>query len=642
MGYPIAMKNEKRITACTLDCPDTCSLAVSCREDGSLSFTGNPDHPFTRGFICPKTARFCERLTHPDRITQPLVREGANYWPVSWDDAFRLIAKRIDRLRSRPESILHVRGYGYRGVLADASKWFFGKLGASTTCGSPCDSAGMAAFEEDFGALAQNDIHDLGNAARIVNWGRDLSRSSVHLAAIVRNARKGGAKVLSISPGGDGNADFSDHMVRIRPGTDRFLAAALCMGLADAGVADEVADRCANFEEFRGLLAGLDLGELLGACDVAPEDYARLLRWYAADGPTATLVGWGLQRYLNGGENVRFIDAVATLSGNMGISGGGSYYGHSSGRNFIKWAARDVAPAPRALPVHDIGRAIIEADPPIEMIWVDGVNLINQLPAGDVTAEAFGRCGFVVAVEAFFTDTALRADLILPCALMAEREDVVGSSLHDWVNWSAKVLDPPGEARCDWDILAELGSRLAEPIIMPDREEALRTALDSPALHATPEELRAAGFLKASWPQVAFEGMCFAHPDGLCRLPDVLSPEPDAHAKYPCRLLTLVSRRAIHSQIPVDEDPEALEAFVSPANPCVVGLDTSVPVYAATPRGRVAVRVRFDETIHPSAVIVRRGGWMRHGRSLNPIIAPMETDRGGGTAYYSQCVRLEN
>ncbi|MFK4763733.1 molybdopterin-dependent oxidoreductase [Desulfobaculum sp. SPO524] len=635
------MKNERCITACTLDCPDTCSLVAQRDEDGAIRLRGNPDHPFTRGFMCSKTQRFGERLTHGERITQPLVREGGNYWPVTWDEVFSLIARRVNKLRRTPESILHVRGFGYRGVLADASKYFFRSLGASATSGSVCDEAGIAACEQDFGELAQNAPDDLLRARRIVNWGRDLSRSSVHLAALVRQAKKGGAQVLTISPGGDGNADFSDALVRIRPGTDRFLAAALCKGLMEQGVDAAVARRCANLDALSRGLERWTVAELLARCEVTPSDYAELLRWYAEDGPTAMLIGWGLQRYVHGGENVRFINAVALLSGNIGVSGGGSYYGISSSRNFVKWA-KDAGTPSRNLPIHDLGRAILRADPPVEMIWVDGMNPVNQIPAGDILEEAFGKCGFVVVVESFFTDTALRADVILPCALMMEREDVVGSSMHNYVNWSAKCFDPPGEARCDWDIYAELGRRLEQPIHLPDPEEVLKTALDSPSLGVTPETLRERGFVEGQWPRVAFEGLEFSHADGLYRFPEHLHEEPEADAAYPSQLLTLVSKRAIHSQIPFDEDPEAPEAFVSPQSPELRGLDLERQVYVATARGRVAVRVRLDESLHPGVIVVRRGGWMRHQRCLNPLITPSETDLGGGTAYYSQRVRLEN
>lgn len=637
------MSDAPLITACTRDCPDGCSLLATRDADGRQRLRGNPAHPFTKGFICAKTRAYPDLLEHPQRITEPLVREGSGYWPVTWDEALGLVARRLDKLRATPERIFHLRGHGRRGVFAQATDWFFARLGSATLSGSPCDEAGIAACVADFGALDHNHPEDILNAARIVNWGRDFSRHSVHQAALVKAARADGARVLTISPGGDGNAPYTDRFLRLVPGTDRFLAAALAKALAEAGPPGAVRAAVADYEALAAFLGSLDTDALLAACGVGRADFEELLAWYAGDGPTATVVGWGLQRYLHGGANVRWINAAAVLSGNVGRLGGGAYFNISSARNFTDWTAGADGGRPRrTLPVHDLGRSMLAADPPLGLVWVDGSNAVNQFPAGDAIAEAFARCPMVVVVDAFFTDTALRADLILPCSLMLEREDALGSCMHDWVAWAAKVRDAPGQAREDWDILSDLGARLAEPLAMPDREEVLARALASPSLGATPEELRSRGFLKGDWPEVAFEGLRFGHADGKCRLIRELPPEPEADAAHPLHLLTLISGRTIHSQLPPDEEPGPPEAFVSPASPALAGLDLRAPVFVASSRGRVRVELRMDESLHPAALVVRRGGWMRHGRGLNPLVRPMETDLGGGAAYYSQRVRLEN
>ena len=582
-------------------------------------------------------------MRHPERITEPLIREGSGYWPVSWDDALRLVASRIDRLRSRPERMLHVTGHARRGVFADASNWLFAKLGSSMLSGSPCDEAGIAGCIEDFGALDHNYPEDLLNATRIVNWGRDFSRHSVHQAALVKQARAKGVRVLSISPSRDGFDEYCDVFIAIRPGRDRFLAAALCRALVERGVADEVRRAVGNYDAVvRGLMAE-DTDTLLAECGVPRADFDELLGWYTAAGPTATVVGWGLQRYLFGAANVRWANAVAVLSGNVGIRGGGTYFNIGSGRNFTSWiAGADGGRERRTMPVHDLPRSILRADPPVEFMWVDQVNALNQFPGGDTAVEAFGRCPMVVVVDAFFTDTALRADLILPCALMTEREEVLGSCMHDWVAWSAKVQDPPVQARDDWDIIADLGARLADPLTLPEREDVLAQALDSPSLRTTPEALRERGFMRGDWPEIAFEGMRFAHPDGKCRLMESIPRDPAPAPDYPLHLLTLISGRSLHSQRQPDQPPEPPEARVHPDSPALAGLDQDRPIYVVSPRGRIQVHLSLDPTVHPEALVVRRGGWMRHAQSMNPLVQPLETDLGGGTAYYSQCVRLAN
>ena len=103
------------VTACTMDCGDACSLIV---DEEKKTIRGNPAHPFTKGFCCKKGGRSFTRLDAEDRIVTPLVRENGDFREASWDEAMGLVAARLDAARAVPESILHIHGHGYRGVLA--------------------------------------------------------------------------------------------------------------------------------------------------------------------------------------------------------------------------------------------------------------------------------------------------------------------------------------------------------------------------------------------------------------------------------------------------------------------------------------------------------------------------------------------
>ena len=328
------------ITACTMDCPDACSLVVNQREDNRVLLKGNPDSPFTAGFTCRKVKDHIKRLQHPERIRHPLLRVDDTWQRITWEAALDLCAQKIQELRSQPKSILHIKSDGAKGVLKAATALFFSILETSRTVGSLCDAAGFMAYVHDFGSRKNNDINDLVNAARIVNWGKDFSRSSIHTAAIIRKARKRGTRVLTISPGGDGNDAYSDDHIRIRPGTDRFLAAAVIRQLwEERQIPSELLENTKNPEKFLELISGWTAEQLSHACEVSTEDVEKLRLWYRQqDRPTATFVGAGLQRYRYGGENTRFINALALLSGNIGISGGGSYFHLHAYRNLnLSW-----------------------------------------------------------------------------------------------------------------------------------------------------------------------------------------------------------------------------------------------------------------------------------------------------------------
>jgi len=626
------------ITACTLDCPDACSLLAETGPEG-LRLRGNPDHPFTRGFACPKLDVHRRRLASPHRLRSPRLKVNGTWQDIGWDEALGLCAEKMNQYRAEPRSILHVRGAGNRGVVKALSNLFFRTLGTSGLHGSLCDEAGIAACTEDFGCLRTNDISDILNTSALINWGRDLARGSVHTAAMVRALRKKNVPVVTIAPGADTAHGFTDHFVRIRPGTDRFLAAAVLKEvLRRKGLAPEVAAACRDLIGFEELLAGCG-PELLEWCGVASADVALLADHYAGSTPVATLLGWGLQRYRFGGQNVRFINALAMLGGHVGRSGGGASYNLSSMGNFhLPW--KGTTTYGRTLLMPDLAREIRRADPSVRMAWVECINPANQFPEAAEVVKALSGLDFVVVADAFMTDTAEAADLILPVALMLEQEDLVGSFLHEYVQLSAKAVEPPDGVRTDYEILAELGRRLASPVRMPEPEEALRQALCSPTLDTSLEELRRVGYARSTHPAVAFADLRFGHEDGLYHPPSRLDPPPAAPGDYPLSLLTLINRRFVHSQILPEDQGGRPVVTVHPRTLEGLGL-TPGSGRLVTELGYLEVSLAVDESIHPQCVVYRRGPWCKYGGGVNRIIRFVETDLGGGSAYYEQRCRLE-
>jgi anaerobic selenocysteine-containing dehydrogenase len=246
----------------------------------------------------------------------------------------------------------------------------------------------------------------------------------------------------------------------------------------------------------------------------------------------------------------------------------------------------------------------------------------------------------VVVVDGFMHDTAMLADVILPPAFMFEREDVLGSFVHNCVNHCAKAVEPAGQCRPDFEIMADLGARLASPVIRPPAAVCLAEGLRKAGISL--DELREHGFVKVNYPRVAFKDMVFAHPDGLYRFPESLSPEPDRDPEYPLQLLTLVRGSALHSQIPEADQAGYPTVWIAKDNPAFAALNPAMDAYLVTPAGSMRVSVETVPGLHPRALIMRRGGWMKFGHSANVIIEPRLTDMGEGCAYYSQHCRLEN
>jgi anaerobic selenocysteine-containing dehydrogenase len=632
------------ITACTMDCPDACSLIFSQKPDGTFKIRGNPDHPFTRGIICGKIKKHFLRLSSPHRIAHPMIRKNSRWIKISWDNALDICAEKLNHYRKRPESILHIQGEGAKGILKQTGKLFFGQMGASRLRGSLCDAAGIVAFLKDFGSRENHDPHDILNSRKIVIWGKDLSRSSIHMADLVQQARKNGAKVLSISPEGTQNAAFSHDRIRIRPGTDRFFAAAAIHRFLEKGQpGQDIISSTINWDTFEKLISNQSVIELLKGCDIDEDHLNLIFSYYSGRGPCATIIGAGLQRYEYGGENVRFINALALISGNIGISGGGSYFHLHSLKNLnTQWTDVSKQFPRRSFRAPMIGKEIASADPPVRMIWVNGSNVVNQSPDIYGTIKAFENVEFKVVVDAFMTDTAKPADLFLPSTLMFEQEDIIGSYLHDFVHYVPSVIKPPDEARDDFWIFTQVGKRLSPPIDLPGLRTCLQNGLNTALLDISLDALKKQKFVRAVRNPIPYSGLKSDHSDQKFRLPGILHPEPEAPEDYPLRLLSLVRQNAIHSQILPENQKSLPIAWVSPETAKHIGVNPEKAVYLVSPKGTIEVCLREKEGLYPNTVLYRRGDWLSCGGGVNRIIEASVTDMGSGAAFYRQYVRLEN
>ncbi|MDH3329609.1 MAG: molybdopterin-dependent oxidoreductase, partial [Desulfobulbaceae bacterium] len=278
----------------------------------------------------------------------------------------------------------------------------------------------------------------------------------------------------------------------------------------------------------------------------------------------------------------------------------------------------------------------------VKMTWVNGSNIVNQAPDSQTIRTAFRSVEFTVVVDAFMTDTASLADMILPSTLILEQTDIVGSFLHNYVHCAAPVIDPPRKAQDDFWILTELGKRLDPPIVMPAADECLKASMNSPYLKNRFEELNDKRFVKARRPTIVYEGLRFNHPDGLYHFPADLHDELQPPSDYPLRLLSLVRRDAIHSQIAPEKQAGLPKVWIAPENSILKAVDPTKEVFLVSPLGRLQVQLETLSGLHPETVIYRRGDWIKCGGGVNQLIEARLTDMGNGSSYYSQFVRLEN
>ncbi len=632
----------QRRTTCNRDCPDACGILADVEKGRVVRLRGDPEHPVTRGFLCRRTQRFLERQYDPDRLLHPLIRRGSDFEEATWEEAFERIAERMRHLKESygPAAIMHYRCGGSLGIMKAVTDYFFQEFGPVTIkSGDICSGAGEAAQLADFGTFDSHDIRDLVNARSIVLWGKNVCVSNVHLIPFLKEAQKRGASLLSIDPAATRTDALADVVIRCAPGGDAAIALAVVRRLREAGRLDPDAPRyCRNFDAFCDLADSRTVEQWCTLGGIERRHIDRLAEAYGHP-PAATLIGWGLQRRTYGASTVRTIDALAAVSGNLGISGGGASFYYPR-RAAFDHSFLDESTAPRRIPEPLLGPGLREAhDPPVEMVWITAANPVAMLPDSRTVARAL-RERFTVVVDSFLTDTARCAQVVLPTTTMLEEDDLLGAYGHHWLAESRPVIPPPESVKSDYEIVQELAPRVGLNGVFTDDVETWKRRLLKPLLdRGIPREAFLKGpVLQPDAKQVLFEDRVFATPDGRVNLITEYHVPPPPDSAYPLRLMACSTPEAQSAQWPAHRQVGPAEVVVHPD--AAPGFADGQIAVLESARSSIRVRLKFDPRQRRDVALMEKGGWFFQGRCANELIEAEVTDAGECAVYYDTPVRV--
>ena len=643
---------DTRRTTCNRDCPDACSIQVQVEDGRATLLRGDPDDPVTRGFLCERTSRFLGRQYDPQRFTTPLLRRGgldSPLQPVGWDEALDIAAERLLAVRAEwgPAAVLHYRSGGSLGMLKVVADLLFERFGPVTVKrGDICSGAGEAAQVADFGLCESGDVFDLAHSRTIVLWGKNVHTSNVHLLPVLRQAQAAGAAIVGFDPVRTRAAELCELFLQPRPGADFALAMGLARWLFDQDAIDPRApQRCERFEAFRDLARTHDLPAWAEQADVPPHELARAAELYAR-GPAAILVGWGLGRRRNGSLTTRAIDALCAISGNLGRAGGGVSYYYRRRAAFDTSFVRGLAAAPRSFAESRLGHELLAAtDPPVHAVWVTAGNPVSMLPDSGSVRAALRSTDFNVVVDTHPTDTTDCAHLVLPTLTLLEDSDVLGAFGNHWIRVSEPAVEPPGAGnggpRHELHILQGLARRLGlEDALagsVDDWKRRLLRRLEPAGVGL--ERLRQGPARNPFAEPVLFADGRVERPGGRVDLLDRQPlPPPRTDAEWPLTLLAASTPKAQSSQWSVALPPGPAEVRVHPES--AAGARDGERCRLESRLASIEVVVRHDGTLRRDIAWMAKGGMLRDGRCANLLVSAIESDEGGGAAYYDELVRL--
>jgi anaerobic selenocysteine-containing dehydrogenase len=655
-------------SACPLNCWDSCGFLVTVEDGKVTKVEGNPEHPITQGKICGRGRMLENRANSEDRLLYPLKKIEGRFQQISWEQALGEIAEKLAYYKDNfgTISVLHSHDYSNSGLLSNLDSRFFNLYGGVTELtGSICWGSGIEAQNWDFGDAYSHAPEDLENSKHVVIWGRNVARTNMHLFQNLQAVKKNGTKIYVIDPIYNATAKLANEYISIKPGFDGLLAAGIMKELLRMELQDVefLANQTVGFEDLKTLLDSVTL-EYISQVTEVPAEIITLLAGVYADRPVSTIMGLGMQRYENGGNTIRLLDALVAVSGNIGIAGGGANYANKQvGQSFDyqNMAMPEQKKASRTFTMMRQAEGILSAvDPEIKMGIVTCGNPLTQVPDTNRVRKAFESLETLVVIDQFMTDTAELADYVLPAATAFEVEDVYYSSMyHHYVNHGPKLVEPPGEAKPDAWIWEELATRLG----FGDEFNFTREEFIGMGLAALTEKgisldkIRVEKFAelpvdKIPWadrsfktPSGKYEFTSSAVADGKIKLSlptETKWTNSELAEKYPYTLLTIHPLRSNHSQHFHLFQPEPyVKVEIAESVAAEKGLKDQDYVRVWNDRGEVKGTVSIFKMAHPGTVNIDEGLSARFGGSVNQLTSSRESDNGLGSTLYDCLVNIE-
>jgi thiosulfate reductase/polysulfide reductase chain A len=474
-------------TFCEL-CFWNCGVLAHVKAGRVTKLTGNPEHPLSRGMLCPRGAGGTGLLYDPDRLRTPLIRASRRgedvFQPASWDAALNTVGEKLLEVRRRhgPEALaLFTHGFG--------GSWFkhFMKVWGSPNIGAPsyaqCRGPREAGYTLTFGAgLGSPEPIDLANARVITLVGSHLGEN-MHNTQVqeLAEAIGKGAQLVVVDPRFSVAAGKARYWLPIKPGTDIALLLAWMNVILEEQRydAEYLAKHATGLDELKAHVAGKTPEWAYPITGIRPDlirDSARLI----AGARPASLIHPGRHTtwYGDDTQRARAMAILAALLGSFGRRGGYLATGKFQLANYAlpkppdHPGAKPKADKPKVggYPVADevLASGLCEATKPGRALYdlkawiVYGTNLIQALPAPRETVAAIQNLDLMVAIDVLPSEICGWADVVLPECTYLERDDDLAAPAYKepFVAIRQAAVEPMFDSKPGWWIAKEIAGRV--------------------------------------------------------------------------------------------------------------------------------------------------------------------------------------
>jgi len=414
---------------------------------------------------------------------------------ASWDEALDLVARRLKEIRDTHGSGA-LAGFGSAKCSIEEA-YVFQKLvraafGTNNVdhCTRLCHASSVAALLETIGSGAvTNTFAGIGDSDVALLAGTNTTANHPVAASFFKNAAARGTKLILVDPRRPDVARYAWRYARIHHGTDVAFYNGMMNVIIAEGLIDEayIRDHTTGFEALKAAVARYTPEVTSSITGVPAETIIEIARAYGKARAAITFCGMGISQHTHGTDNARCLISLCLITGNCGRPGTGLH--PLRGQNNVQGASdaglipmvypdyQSVAdPAIRAkfegawgvsldpkpgLTVTEITTAALEGN--IKGMYCLGENPFLSDPNVNKVRKALGKLDFLVVQDIFLTETAEFADVILPATSYLEKMGTY-TNTDRRVQIGRPALEPPGEARLDWQIVADIATRMGYPM----------------------------------------------------------------------------------------------------------------------------------------------------------------------------------
>ncbi len=467
-------------TLCEM-CVWRCGVLAKVKDGRVVKLEGNPEHPHSKGKLCPRGQAGLMTTYDPDRVLTPLIRVGARgegkFRQASWEEALDLVAQKMLEIKQKysPEAMVFSSTHSLSQPQFENLLQAYGSPNYGTQR-SLCFNAMIVSNLMTYGM--EEPVRNYAGVKYILFTGRNLaeaisnSETGELIAAIDR-----GAKVVCLDPRFTKTAAKADEWLPIRPGTDLAFHLALLNVIVGEKLYNQafIEQYTTGFDELAAEVRQYTPAWAAQITEISAETIARIAREFAAAAPQALAHnGWRTSNFVNSFQTERAITILNALVGNWGTTmlpaggGEGAGLGAPPQPAYPRNSALRLDGVPWKYPFvplkigvfQQMRDSILDEKPYAAHGWfISRQNPALSLPDRKRTLQAFQKMDFIVTIDIIMNDTSWFSDVVLPEASYLERYDplnLVGKRAFI----RQPVIEPQGEARSALWIFRELGQRL--------------------------------------------------------------------------------------------------------------------------------------------------------------------------------------